>query len=162
MGAVYMMWSERISIAKSGAIADGFANYGGIGFAIEKTWTTGSWVYAATGVMAVGKASSDGFVGVPYTDGVDRPWTALHLSGTAGYRLNPVFSVGPGLLVRSRTAQWESADPLLEITPDKQSPVAPQLVLRWVLGNKIALTQTYAPIDMNGNTLWQWDGQWIF
>lgn len=156
------MWSEGLSIAKNGLTADGFANYGGIGVAMEYTRTTQNWVFAGTGVFAVGKASSDGFVGVAYPDGVDRPWTAIHVSGTAGYRINPVFSIGPGLLLRTRAAQWESADPLLEITPDKGLPAAPQLVLRWVLGNKIALTQTFAPVDMHGNTLWQWDGQWIF
>ena len=157
IGASYIMFNEAIKISRAGSEAKGIANFGGFGVGLEKHFRRSRYLYAITATLAGGKATAGGFSGpTTFADGVNRAWWAAHLSLSANYKLNPSFYIGAGLLGRYRDTDWQPSDPTLEVAEETQTPATAQLILRWEIARSIQITQTYAPLDFRGNSLWQW------
>lgn len=157
IGVSYLMWNESLKISQSANTAIGFANYAGFGFDLQQSWTTGRWVRGGALSYAFGKASSGGFDSIPtFADGVNRSWWAAQGTGFGYYRINVNFMAGLGLFVRQRVADWKPKDQNVTADAEQNTKIGGEFLFKWRLSPSISLMQTFAPLNLDGSTLWTW------
>jgi len=159
IGASYMLWNEDLTISQGASKTKGFANYGGYGFGIEKSWMRGRWLHGGTLMYAFGKATSGGFDSSPtFADGVNRAWWAVQPTYYGYYRFNTTFMLGLGLFGRYRVADWTPMNPALTVDSGSKVQVSAQLLLRWRINSRLTFIQAYTPINFK-NSMWTWTAQ---
>lgn len=160
VGLSYMLWNEELIISQGSDTAKGFANYGGYGLSLEKSWMQGRWLHGTTLSYNFGKATSGGFDSSPsFADGVNRAWSAMQVSGYSYYRFNTTFMMGLGLLGRYRTVDWKPADETITINSGAKTQIAGQFLLRWRVNNKFSFIQAYTLLNLKNSVMWTWTAQ---